>query len=101
MKPSCPTRTAPKVHIATFPAVPRPTPRNPNVGRNRNPIRRSGHSRMSAWATTPRVAEPASTVIFVVSHVPTAFCTPPAPKSAMKTPRPAIATTLLRTGAHM
>ncbi len=93
---------AANVQNATLPAVPSPTPRNPNVGRYLNPMRPSGQMRMSACAATPRVADPPMSAIFSGVHV-SSVCGLAAfvPKTTMKTARPAIATMLLSTGAHM
>ena len=83
-------------------ALPSPWPRNPHTGRNRNPLRYSGTTSTSAWATTPSVALPASSVI--MSDVHASGGSPPSgnpPKMTRKATRPAIAITLLTAGAHM
>src|SRR5699024_11023798 len=101
-KPSWPTSMAPNVQNATFPADPSPTPRKPKVGLYLKPMRLSGQMRMSAWATTPRVAVPAMRAIISGVHV-SSPCGDAlfVPKIRAKAPSPMIATILLRTGAHM
>ena len=100
--PSWPTSIAANVQNATLPAVPRPTPRNPKVGRYENPMRLSGQMRMSACAATPSVADPPRRAILSGVHV-SRVCGEAVfvPKTTMKTSRPMIATMLLSTGAHM
>ena len=64
-KPSWATITAAKVHAATFPAEPNPTPRNPQTGRYRKPMRRRGMTRKSACRAIDSVLDPARIQIIV------------------------------------
>jgi hypothetical protein len=72
MNPAVETVRAPNVQSATVDAVPRPTPRKPHLGLNRNPDRQSGTTSTRAWAATPAVALPASTQI--IGDVQPAIC---------------------------
>jgi len=89
--------SARKVRPAKRPSWPKPCPRNPQRGRQRKPDRYSGGIRIAACTAMPRVALPASTQI--ISGVQ-ADASSWRPHILKKTISPAIATTLLATGAQ-
>ena len=95
------TRIMPNTHPAACPVRFRPTPFQRKSGRYASPARFQNTMRTRAWAATPRVALPASRAMRPASQTSTDRLTPSPPKTRANTMRPAIATTLLSTGAHV
>ena len=102
--PTWPAASAANVQPATRPAVLRPARRQSHRGRKRKPIRRSGTTRTSAWATMPIVAVAPRKAIGRGPQAAGSDSGPSRvyrPYTAMNAPKPTIDTTLLTTGAHM
>ncbi len=88
-----------KVHPASLPTLPRPTPRQWKSGRRDSPVRLQNSSRMSACTAMPRVAVPPS--IAIISGVQSAEFRETGEKAHPRIRNPMMETMLLTTGAQV
>ena len=96
-----PMMTMPNSHMAALPVAPRPTPRQAKSSRNRMPVRLKKSTSTSACASTPAVVTAPSRLTRSQSQTARSRLTASPWNSRKKTPRPAIETMLLTTGAHV
>jgi hypothetical protein len=101
-KASCPTAAVRSVQTLSFAAWPSPTPRQPKRGRRPSLSLKTGIRRMAVWAMTPSVEKPATRKVWLSPQLSSVWgLATLAPKIQMNMPRPSMATTLFRMGAHM